>query len=171
MSSNGDLIGLSTHATMMFETMSTAVFNPMREVWFPLDLSNVASFNCVMAHSAAHLAYFYGGSDPSRGTTSTEALKFKSHAILTLKQWLGDKEKAISNDAIVAVVRLLTFEVRFRSPLDETEAFTYGFVVQRYWGTAEEWRVHRSGLQSMIKARGGLDGLREDWRLELVVAL
>lgn len=90
---------------MMFDTLPTSNFNPMREIWFPLDLSNIASFNCVMAHSAAHLAYSYGG-------TSTEALKFKESAIQTLNQWLGDKEKAISNDAFVAVVRLLTFEVR-----------------------------------------------------------
>lgn len=143
----------------------------MREVWFPLDLSNVASFNCVMAHSAAHLAYFYGGSGPFRGTDSAEALGFKTHAVRTLNKWLGDQQKALSNDAFIAVVRLLTFEVRFPPLLDSIEASTHEYGVQRYWGTAEEWRIHRKGLQSMINARGGLDGLRENWRLELVVAL
>lgn len=43
--------------------------------------------------------------------------------------------------------------------------------VQRYWGTEEEWMVHRTGLQRMIDARGGIDKLHDNWRLELVVYL
>lgn len=83
----------------------------MRDVWFPLDLSNAASFNIMMAHSAAHLADFYGATGPSRGTNSPEALRFKSDAVGVLNQWLNDPEKALCNNAFVAVVRLLTFEV------------------------------------------------------------
>ncbi|BCR85437.1 uncharacterized protein ACHE_20894A [Aspergillus chevalieri] len=142
---------LSTHATMMFENMPASNFNPMRDVWFPLDLSNPASFNAIMAHSAAHLAHYYGGMTPTRGTNSSEALKFKAGAIQILNHWLSDPEKALSNDAFAAVVRLLTFE--------------------RYWGTEEEWKIHRNGLQGMIHARGGLHQLHSDWRLELVVGL
>lgn len=99
---------------MMFENMPASNFNPMRDVWFPLDLSNPASFNAIMAHSAAHLAHYYGGMTPTRGTNSSEALKFKADAIQILNHWLSDPEKALSNDAFAAVVRLLTFEV---SPL------------------------------------------------------
>lgn len=84
----------------------------MRDVWFPLDLSNPASFNAIMAHSAAHLAHCYGGMTPqSKGTNSAEALKFKADAVEILSQWLNDPEKSLSNDAFAAVVRLLTFEV------------------------------------------------------------
>lgn len=99
---------------MMFENIPASNFNPMRDVWFPLDLSNPASFNAIMAHSAAHLAHYYGGMTPTRGTNSSEALKFKADAVQILNHWLSDPEKALSNDAFAAVVRLLTFEV---SPL------------------------------------------------------
>lgn len=67
-----------------------------------------------MAHSAAHLAHYYGGMTPTRGTNSPETLKFKADAVQILNGWLNDPEKALSNDAFAAVVRLLTFEV---SPL------------------------------------------------------
>jgi hypothetical protein len=43
--------------------------------------------------------------------------------------------------------------------------------MQRYWGTVAEWRIHRDGLQRMIEAKGGVDKLRSNWRLELVVYL
>ncbi|KAH8693641.1 hypothetical protein BGW36DRAFT_383425 [Talaromyces proteolyticus] len=142
---------LITHATMMFGKTPASDFNPMRDVWFPLDLSNAASFNAIMAYSAAHLAYFYGGTAPTRRTNSSKALKYKLNAIEILSQWMNDPEKALSNDAFAGSVRLLTFE--------------------RYWGTEEEWKIHRDGIQRMIEARGGLHELHSDWRLELVVGL
>lgn len=93
---------------MMFENMAESSFNPMRDVWFPLDLSNPASFNAIMAHAAAHLAHQYGG------TNSWEALKFKADAVNILTQWVNDPKMALSNDAFAAVVRLLTFEVNLQ---------------------------------------------------------
>jgi hypothetical protein len=96
---------------MMFEDVPTSHFNPMRDVWFPLDLSNAASFNAIMAHSAAHLAYYQGGSSPTLGTKSSDALRYKADAIAILNKWLNDPAMALGNEAIAAVVRLLTFEV------------------------------------------------------------
>lgn len=110
-------IGLSTHATMMFENMPASSFNPMRDVLFPLDLSNPASFNAIMAHAAAHLAHQYGGTTPNCGKNSWEALKFKADAVNILTQWVNDPKMALSNDAFAAVVRLLTFEVNLQYPL------------------------------------------------------
>ncbi|KAK9243423.1 hypothetical protein V1506DRAFT_463005 [Lipomyces tetrasporus] len=136
---------LSTHATMMFEELTITSFNPMRDVWFPLDLSNASSFNTVMAHSAAHLAYLQGAMD------SVDALRYKAEAVRILNLWLNDAVKSLSDEAFAAVVRLLTFE--------------------RYWGTEAEWRVHRDGLQGMIEARGGLAELQDNWRLGLIVCL
>ena len=107
---------------MMFENMPTSSFNPMRDVWFPLDLSNPASFNAIMAHSAAHLAHQYGGTTPNRGTNSWEALKFKADAMNILTQWVSDPKMALSNDAFAAVVRLLTFEVNLHHPLFEEQS-------------------------------------------------
>ncbi|KAJ5716018.1 uncharacterized protein N7483_013199 [Penicillium malachiteum] len=140
-----------THATMMFEDLGVTGFNPMRDVWFPLDLSNASSFNCIMAHSAAHISHLYAGTPPQRGTKSTDALKYKAEAVKILRIWLDDSEKALSDDAFAAVVRLLTFE--------------------RYWGIVENWQIHRLGLQGMIDAKGGVQALHGNWRLELVVYL
>ncbi|RJE25469.1 hypothetical protein PHISCL_02225 [Aspergillus sclerotialis] len=142
---------IGTHAAMMFEDLDVTRFNPMKDVWFPLDLSNASSFNCIMAHSAAHLSHLYAGTPPRRGTNSSEALKYKVEAVRILRLWLNDPEKELSDDSFSAVVRLLTFE--------------------RYWGTVQDWKIHRDGLQRMIDARGGVGTLHENWRLELVVYL
>ncbi|CAG8902113.1 unnamed protein product [Penicillium egyptiacum] len=125
---------ISTHAAMMFEDLDVIEFNPMKDVWFPLDLSNASSFNCIMAHSAAHLSHLYAGTPPR-----------------ILRLWLGDPEKELSDDSFAAVVRLPTYE--------------------RYWGTEQDWKIHRDGLQRMIEAKGGVEALHENWRLELVVYL
>lgn len=110
--------GISTHAAMMFEDLDAADFNPMRDVWFPLDLSNPSSFNCVMAHSAAHLAHLYAGTCPQRGTKSSDALRFKAEALRILRCWLVDPKTELSDDAFAAIIRLLTFEVRISKSMD-----------------------------------------------------
>ncbi|KAJ6085085.1 hypothetical protein N7499_004714 [Penicillium canescens] len=142
---------IGTHAAMMFEDLDVTAFNPMKDVWFPLDLSNASSFNCIMAHSAAHLYHLYAGTPARRGSTSSDALKYKIEAVRILRLWLGDPEKELGDDSFAAVVRLLTFE--------------------RYWGTVEDWKIHRDGLQRMIDAKGGVEALHENWRLQLVVYL
>lgn len=106
-----ELTGIGTHATMMFEDLDIPTFNPMKDVWFPLDLSNASSFNAIMAHSAAHLSHLYAGTSPQRGTNSSDALRFKSEAVRILHEWLSIPDKALSYDAFAAVIRLLTFEV------------------------------------------------------------
>jgi hypothetical protein len=105
------MVGISTHAAMMFEDLSVTEFNPMKDVWFPLDLSNASSFNCVMAHSAAHLYHLYAGTPAQRGSKSSDALKYKIEAVRILRSWLVDPNKELSDDSFAAVVRLLTFEV------------------------------------------------------------
>lgn len=92
---------------MMFEELPLATFNPMRDVWFPLDLSNAASFNAIMAHSAAHLARMQGSK------TSTEALKYKAEAVRIVMLWMNDPEKALSDEVLAAVIRLLTYAVSY----------------------------------------------------------
>jgi hypothetical protein len=89
---------------MMFNELPRN-FNPMRDVWVPLDLSNAASFNAIMAHSAAHLARMRGY------RSSTEALKFKAEAMRIVSIWMKDEHLALSDDVFAAVLRLLTYEV------------------------------------------------------------
>jgi hypothetical protein len=94
----------------MFDQMPAFYFNPWRDFWFPLDLSNAASFNSIMAHSAAYLAYLYGGTAPTCGI-EFQVLQYKTQVVKILSQWLNDPKQSLSNDAFAAVVRLLTFEV------------------------------------------------------------
>ncbi|EFX01755.1 peroxisomal catalase [Grosmannia clavigera kw1407] len=136
---------LCIYATMMFEQPPADAFNPMRDVWFPLDLSNAASFNAIMAHSAAHLARLNGIK------FSREAFRYKAEALRIVRLWMQDPARTLSDEVFAAVLRLLTYE--------------------RYWGTEAEWRVHRDGLQQMIEARGGIASLHSNWRLELVTYL
>ncbi|KAI1430182.1 tachykinin family protein [Xylaria sp. FL1777] len=135
---------LSTFAGMMFN-MHTSTFNPMRDVWFPLDLSNAASFNAIMAHSAAHLARMQGF------PVSHEAVRFKIEAVGIVQSWARDPALALSDDTIAAILRLLSFE--------------------RYWGSEIEWRIHHNGLLQIIEARGGITTLQSNWRLEITTFL
>ncbi|KAH6649040.1 hypothetical protein BKA67DRAFT_682151 [Truncatella angustata] len=136
---------LSTYAGMVFGAHPTDSFNPMIDVWFPLDLSNAASFNAIMAHAAAHLNMMQGKK------RSTEALRFKNEAIRIISDWMTASSGCPNDEVFAAVVRLLTFE--------------------RYWGVEHEWTVHRQGLASMTQARGGIAALKDNWRLQLVVYL
>lgn len=90
---------------MTFDDTSKNTFNPLRDVFFPLDLCNAASFNAVMAQSAAHLARMQGK------THSTEALKFKAEAIRILSEWMADEKLALSDDVLAAISRILAYEV------------------------------------------------------------
>ncbi|KAH8810778.1 hypothetical protein F5884DRAFT_780334 [Xylogone sp. PMI_703] len=136
---------LSTYATMMFDQSIEQSFNPMREVWVPIDFSNAASFHGMLAHAAAHVAYLKGES------VSAAAIEHKLEALRLVNNWLQDPVLAISDDAFSAVLGLLTFE--------------------RYWGSEEEWSLHLRGLRQMTANRGGLDSFQENWRLGLVVEM
>ncbi|KAF6519760.1 hypothetical protein HZS61_016177 [Fusarium oxysporum f. sp. conglutinans] len=94
----------SAHAAMTFGPSPDGAFSPMRDVWLPLDLSNPASFNALMALSAAHLSRMQGFSQ------SEVALEFKSEAVRIVQLWMQDPERAVSDDVLAAILRLLTFE-------------------------------------------------------------
>ncbi|KAF5602021.1 tachykinin family [Fusarium pseudocircinatum] len=135
----------SAHAAMMFGPSPDGAFSPMRDVWLPLDLSNPASFNALMALSAAHLSRMQGFSQ------SEVALEFKSEAVRIVQLWMQDPERAVSDDVLAAILRLLTYE--------------------RYWGTEAEWIIHHKGLMNLVEARGGIAALSSNWRLELTTFL
>lgn len=43
---------------------------------------------------------------------SKEALKFKTEAVRIVQAWMDDPQRALSDDVLAAVLRLLTYEVR-----------------------------------------------------------
>ena len=122
--------GLTSHAAMMFDTDTPSSlnlnFNPMRDVWFPLDLSNAASFYGIMAHSAAHLAYLHGQKD------AVEVLKYKSEAVSLINCWMQDEKTAFSAEPSRAA-----FNIGFKTDLP-------------FWEWLEQpdnlWRLKRFGV-------------------------
>ncbi|ETS75108.1 hypothetical protein PFICI_13592 [Pestalotiopsis fici W106-1] len=136
---------LCIHAAMVFDGNPTKSFNPLLDVWLPLDLSNAAAFNALMANSAAHLSMMQGK------RYSPESLHFKNEALRIIGEWLTESSGAPSDEVIAAVLRMMTYE--------------------RQWGSETEWLTHRKGIDSMIDARGGIETLRHNWRLQLVFYL
>ncbi|KAJ5565500.1 hypothetical protein N7513_001742 [Penicillium frequentans] len=133
------------HHQFFYHWLEARAFTPFRDIWIPLDLSNPASFNGILAHAAADIV-------GSRGDgSSSEILKYKTEAIEIINKWLGTTATTIKDEVFAGVVRLLTFE--------------------RYWGTRERFELHRFGLQQMVKARGGYQAFGLNWRLQLVLSL
>ncbi|GCB24141.1 hypothetical protein AAWM_07026 [Aspergillus awamori] len=120
-------------------------FDPVRDVWLPLDLSNSASFCALMAHAAAHVAHRQGQ------TRSIESEKFRTLAVGIIAKWLADERRSTQDDTITAIARLLMFE--------------------KYWAIDDQWRAHKNGLVSVINARGGVESFRSSWRLHMVLFL
>ncbi|KAM3511226.1 hypothetical protein MY11210_005095 [Beauveria gryllotalpidicola] len=156
---------LTMYATMTFGDGLKAKFNPLRDVFFPLDLSNAAAFNAVMAQSAAHLARMQAR------MRLTEALQFKAEAIRILSEWMADEKMALSDDVLAAISRILAYEVIFPKRSLQSEFTLIITALKRYWGTEAEWLVHRAGLQRLIDQRGGVRALQNNWRLELTIYL
>lgn len=78
----------------------------MRDLYIPVDLSQAASVHAVLAHSASHMAYLR-----QERSDSVTALTHKMAAIRLVNKSLNDPVKAVSDENISAVMRLLTFEV------------------------------------------------------------
>ncbi|KAJ5989678.1 hypothetical protein N7481_004888 [Penicillium waksmanii] len=97
---------LGMHAELIHSGLKSQTFSPFKDIWIPLDLSNAASFNEILAHAAADLNGRREDEDKS------DILKFKTEAIGTINLWLSTSTNAIKDEVIAGVVRLLTFEVR-----------------------------------------------------------
>ncbi|GAT29851.1 similar to An03g05650 [Aspergillus luchuensis] len=137
--------GLDLHASFGPGLSQSTGFDPVRDVWLPLDLSNSASFCALMAHAAAHVAHRQGQ------TKSIESEKFRTLAVGIIAKWLADERKSTQDDTITAIARLLMFE--------------------KYWAIDDQWRAHKNGLVSVINARGGVENFRSSWRLHMVLFL
>lgn len=106
------LLGLSMHADVIHSGLKTQTFTPFKDIWMPLDLSNAASFNGILAHAAADL--FGSRLEENR----SETLKYKTEAIGMINKWLSSTVTAMKDEVFAGVVRLLTFEV-CRLPLQK----------------------------------------------------
>jgi hypothetical protein len=93
------------HAEEVHSHLGTAKYSPFRDVWMPLDLSNLASFNAIMAHAAAYL------SKVQNKESNADILRLKLEAIRLVRKWLSDPTTSFKDEVFAAVLRLFTFEV------------------------------------------------------------
>jgi hypothetical protein len=96
---------VNTYAVQAFGKPTDPSFNPMRDLYIPVDLSQEADTHAVLAHSASHVADLRGERN------SIKAITHKMATIHLVNEYLNDPVKAVSNEAFSAVLRLLTFEV------------------------------------------------------------
>lgn len=80
----------------------------MRDLYLPIDLSQEASVQTILAHSASHMAYLRGE------RSSAKAVMHKMTAIRLVNEYLNDPIKSISDEAFSTVMRLITFEASSR---------------------------------------------------------
>jgi hypothetical protein len=93
------------HAEEVHSHLGTTKYSPFRDIWMPLDLSNIASFNAIMAHAAAHL------SKMQNQENNPDILRLKLEAIQLVRKWLSDPTTSFEDEVFAAVLRLFTFEV------------------------------------------------------------
>ncbi|KAH8668128.1 hypothetical protein BGZ60DRAFT_43924 [Tricladium varicosporioides] len=136
---------VNSYAPQAFGKPIDPVFNPMKHLYTPIDLSHEAAVHAILAHTASHIACVRGE------RTSNTAISHKMAAIHLVNTYLNDPVKSVSDETFSAVLRLLTYE--------------------RYWGTERTWKLHRRGLAQMIKKRGGLSTFPSDWRLEMRIQI
>ncbi|PYI09351.1 hypothetical protein BO78DRAFT_44192 [Aspergillus sclerotiicarbonarius CBS 121057] len=136
---------LELHTSLTPEFSPNTGFDPIRDVWLPMDLSNSAAFCALMAHAAAHVAHRHGQ------TKSLESEKFRTLAVGIIAKWLADERRSTQDETVAAIARLLMFE--------------------KYWAVDDQWRAHRNGLVSVFKARGGLKDFKSNWRLHMILFL
>ncbi|GLB04504.1 hypothetical protein AtubIFM57258_010472 [Aspergillus tubingensis] len=161
---------LDLHASFGPGLSQSTGFDPVRDVWLPLDLSNSASFCALMAHAAAHVAHRQGQ------TKSIESEKFRTLAVGIIAKWLADERRSTQDDTITAIARLLMFEVSIFRLKNlhcniHNPHLSSPSANQKYWAIDDQWRAHKNGLVSVINARGGVENFRSSWRLHMVLFL
>ena len=101
------------HTEEIHSHLDMETFSPFKDIWMPLDLSNIASFHGIMAHAAAHL------SEIQHKDIGPETLRYKTVIIELVNRWLGNPDTAFQDEVFAAVLRLFTFEVcQTLAPLD-----------------------------------------------------
>ena len=106
----------------------------LRSKWFPMVITEAATFNVVILIAASHYAAthsIYG---------SAEILyRLKQDALWAIKRALQDAAVEVTDQLIGAVAKMASYEAMF--------------------GTEAQYHIHMTGLVKMIDLRGGLESL------------
>ncbi|KAF2760097.1 hypothetical protein EJ05DRAFT_498068 [Pseudovirgaria hyperparasitica] len=112
----------------------------LRTRWFPLAMTDPATFSGVLLLSASHLhSVRVKCSIQEKPEDAIRLLTLKEQAIRVVNEALGDPLRSCSDAIIGAVVKLCCYEAIY----DNVDAYM----------------IHMKGLQSMVAARGGLSEL------------
>ncbi|KAI5459660.1 hypothetical protein BGZ63DRAFT_388459 [Mariannaea sp. PMI_226] len=106
----------------------------LRSSWFPLVMSDAATFQTILLLSASNSV-----SNNRVPDTGYEILQLKSDAITFINAAFSNEQRRISDAVIGAVAKMASFEAMH--------------------GSVESYQLHMRGLQRMVSIRGGLSAL------------
>ncbi|KAE9365745.1 hypothetical protein N431DRAFT_418546 [Stipitochalara longipes BDJ] len=123
------IINMATHLPVLDEPEKPGL---LRTRWFPMVMTEAATFQVIMLLAASHLALVQN----SKGDGPT-ILQMKSKAIASVRRALA--ADGPSDQLIGAVVKMASYEAMF--------------------GEQESFQLHMAGLLKMVEMRGGLSSL------------
>ncbi|KAI9742129.1 MAG: hypothetical protein M1834_000519 [Cirrosporium novae-zelandiae] len=134
------------HGAPVFDQTLVCSSRIYREVWYPLSVGDPAAFHQVLSNFCLHLDYKQkmDGTYEKEGSIAHHAL-----AVTSMTSRLSDPVFQISDGAIGTVIG-------FACRAHRVEDF-------------ERWHVHMNGLREIIRLRGGVDSLRSNEPLRLML--
>ncbi|KAJ9143460.1 hypothetical protein NKR23_g6522 [Pleurostoma richardsiae] len=108
----------------------------LRNKWFPLAVSEPATFQIVLLLSASNFAVV---SSSAAASIRPHLVQMKCDAIHAVNEAFALEHRRLSDAVIGAVAKMASFEAMY--------------------GNVETYKVHMAGLQKMVAMRGGLAAL------------
>lgn len=128
---------------MYFGVQRPDVFSPPRDIVFKLFSTQTSAFLCLCAYATYNHALLHGQQE------SIDGLHFKVAALQKINNLIRDPNQRYSLDAYLAAATFLWF------------LQTFGNL------TSRDFRVQFSGVKQILRARGGLESLRDHSLLDI----
>lgn len=106
----------------------------LRSRWFPLIMTESASFLVIVLIAASHYASI--NNSPSH---AVDLLKLKHETLASINRGMKDQQSMLSDQLIGAVAKMASYEAMF--------------------GNQETYEIHMAGVKHMVSLRGGLKSL------------
>lgn len=118
----------------------------LRKKWFPLVVSEPATFGVVLLLSASNFAVV---SSTAAAEIRPHLIRMKCDAIQAVNEAFSQADRRLSDAVIGAVAKMASFEAMY--------------------GDVETYKIHMTGLQKMVAMRGGLAALGLGGLLERII--
>lgn len=116
----------------------------LRRAWLPLAMAEPATFYAMSLMAATHHAIVQ-----PQYSNAFNVLTLKGLAISAINEALADPERSMSDSIMCAVMKMASYEALF--------------------GEEETFQAHFSGLERMVRMRGGLANLGMDGLMERTI--